>query len=99
MGSSDNGIRQSPFSDAWPTPDVGGQGLNGIGGGIDTGGTNGIIASPWSNPACPAPGGEETACPELGQPAPKFITVDGQTSGTSVDPQEITSSRNTIDRK
>lgn len=98
--SDENGIRQSPFSDAWSTPDVGGTGLNGIGGGLDQGsGGNGIVNSPWSDAFVPTPGGEETACAALGQPTPKTVNVDGGSPAGSHAPWDITSSRNTVDQK
>lgn len=100
MGSDANGIQNSPFSQAWATPGVGGEGANGIGGGIDTSGTNGITNSPFDKAQCPTPGGEETACPELGQPEPMFSRVtDDQAPGSTVQPWDITSSRNTVDRR
>lgn len=100
MGSSENGIRNSPFSDAWPTPDVSGTGLNGLGNGnIDDSGSNGLTASPWT-PPFPTPGISETPCPELGQPSPDTISVDGGSPKGSQLPDDITwTNRNTIDRR
>lgn len=100
MGSEENGIRQSPFTQAWPTPDVGGTGLNGIGGGLDQGsGGNGLTNSPFDKAVVPTPSGAETPCPELGQPVPTTVQVDGGSPAGSQAPWDITSSRNTVDRK
>lgn len=97
MGDSENGIRQTPFDKAWPTPDVGGTGVNGIGSGLDLGaGANGIINSPFDKAIVPTPGGQETsgALPS----APAFAQVDGGSPGTNA-PWDVTSSRNTVDKK
>ena len=60
--SDSNGIRQSPFSDAWPTPGVEGTGVSGIGGGLDMGsGADGIVNSPFDKACCPTPGGSPTS--------------------------------------
>ena len=98
--SDQNGIRQSPFSDAWPTPDVGGQGASGIGGGLDQGsGSNGIISSPFDKACCPIPGGSPTADGlESGKTASTF-PLDGSGSQGSNAPWDITSSRNTVDKR
>lgn len=97
--SDRNGIR-TPFDDAWSTPDVGGTGANGIGGGLDQGsGGNGIVASPFDKAIVPTPGGEETPCADLGQPAPKFVDIPGGSPSGTHAPWDITSSRNTVDQK
>lgn len=97
--SDQNGIKQTPFADAWATPDVGGTGVNGIGGGIgDSGGPNGIVCSPFDK-AEAAPGTSETPCAELGQPAPQFVSVDGGSPAGSQMNWDITQSRNTIDKQ
>lgn len=98
--SDQNGITQSPFTDAWATPDVKGTGLNGIGGGISDGsGGNGLIASPFKE-AWPTPGTSETPCAELGQPAPQFVTVEGGSpAGSQMPSGTVEHPPNTIDRK
>jgi hypothetical protein len=99
MGDTENGIKQTPFSDAWSTPDVGGTGVAGIGGGLDQGaGANGIVSSPWSNPTVPTPGGQPTADGlESGRSArPGSIGGVGPDSGPQWD---ITSYNNTVDKK
>jgi len=98
--SDQNGITQSPFKDAWPTPDVGGTGVAGIGGGLDQGaGGNGIVSSPWSNPIVPTPGGQPTADGlESGRSA-KAIDLDGSGGAGSQAPWDVTSSRNTVDKR
>ena len=92
---------QTPYSDAaFATPDVGGQGANGIGGGLDQGsGGNGIIASPFDKAIVPTPGGQETPCADLGQPVPAFASIPGGDSPGTQAPWDITTSRNTVDRK
>lgn len=99
--SNGNGISNSPFDKAWPTPDVGGTGLNGIGGGLDQGGGgNGIIASPFDKAIVPTPGGECTPCADLGQPPPNFIQVDGGSPAGSQSPWDITPGHTaTVDKK
>jgi hypothetical protein len=98
--SNENGIRQSPFSDAWPTPDVGGTGLNGIGGGLDSdAGPNGLMAVPFDKAIVPVPSVECTPVPDLGGKPPYTIDVDGGSPEGSQAPWDITSSRNTVDRK
>ena len=99
MGSNDNGIKQSPFSDAWPTPDVGGTGVNGIGGGLDHDpGPNGLTAVPWTGAVVPIPSGECTPVPDLGgQPPYPAQPTDAPVAGSQA-PWDITSSRNTVDR-
>lgn len=100
MGDTENGIRQTPFSDAWGTPDVGGQGLNGIGGGLDQGsGGNGIINSPFDKAICPTPGGEPTADGLESGKSASTVTLDGSGAQGSQAPWDITSSRNTVDKR
>ena len=98
--SNENGIRQSPFSDAWPTPDVGGTGINAIGGGLDHDpGPNGIVNSPFDKAVVPVPSGECTPVPEFGGTPPYAAdTTDAPATGSQA-PWDITSSRNTVDRK
>lgn len=93
-----NGI-QTGFDDAWPTPDVGGTGLNGIGGGLDQGsGPSGIIATPFDKAIVPTPSGEATASSDLGTP-PKTIDIDGGEPAGSQMNWDITPRHNTIDKK
>ena len=99
MGSDSNGITQSPFDKAWATPDVGGTGANGIGGGIDTAGPNGIVNSPFSQAVVPTPSGECTPVAEFGGAPPYTVPIDGSDGAGSQAPWDITSSRNTVDRK
>ena len=100
MGMDENGIRQTPFDKAWPTPDVSGTGLNGIGGDLDQGmGGNGIVASPFDKAIVPTPSGECTPVPDFGGKPPYTINVDGSDGAGSQAPWDITTSRNTIDRK
>jgi hypothetical protein len=99
MGSDENGIRQTPFSDAWPTPDVSGTGLNGTGDGFDQdSGPNGLTAIPWADKPVPNPSGARTA-DKLGPPPPATIQVDGASDKGSQSPWDITSTRNTVDKK
>lgn len=99
--SNENGIKQTPFSEAWPTPAVGGTGVNGIGGGIDMSGDggNGIVNSPFTKAIVPTPSGECTPVADLGQPAPYFAEVDGGSPAGSHAPWDVTSSRNTVDKR
>lgn len=97
MGSGENGIRQTPFSDAWATPDVGGTGANGILGDFDQGpGPNGIINSPFDKAVVPVPGGQ-AAAGSLPNP-PGYVQVEGGTPGMNA-PWDVTSSRNTVDKR
>jgi len=99
--SDQNGIKQTPFSEAWPTPDVKGTGLQGIGGGIDMSGDggNGIVSSPFDKAIVPTPGGECTPVPDIGYPPDYTVQVDGGNPAGSQAPWDVTSSRNTVDRK
>lgn len=95
--SDQNGIRQTPFSEAWPTPGVEGTGLNGVGDGFDVGsGSNGIVQSPMS-PVVPTPGGARTA-DGLGSPPDTIQLSDAPAKGSQA-PWDVTSSRNTVDRR
>lgn len=95
----ENGIRQSPFSDAWPTPDVGGTGVNGIGGGLtDPPGPQGLVNTPFDKAFVATPSGAETPASEW-PAAPAFSQTDGGTHQGEVLPWDITSSRNTVDQK
>lgn len=78
MSDQENGIRQTPWSNPpFATPDIGGTGLNGIGGGLDDpGGPNGIVNSPFSQ-VWPTPG-QQASSDALGAPSPNFVNVDGQ---------------------
>lgn len=97
--SNENGIRQTPFNAAWPAPDVSGTGVNGIGGGIDLAGADGIVNSPFDKAFVPTPGGQETPCADLGGVAPQFVqTTDAPAAGSQA-PWDVTSSRNTVDRR
>ncbi len=98
--SDQNGIRQTPFDKAWPTPGVEGQGLNGIGGGLDQGnGGNGIIQSPFSKAVAPTPSGACTPVPDFGGEPPYTINLDGSATAGSQMPWDVTSSRNTVDKR
>lgn len=100
MSDQENGIRQTPFSDAWATPGVGGEGMNGIGGGLDQGdGGNGIVCSPWSNPIVPTPGGQPTADGLESGKSAGTVTIGGTGAQGEQAPWDVTSSRNTVDRK
>lgn len=102
MGDTQNGISQSPFDKAWPTPDVGGNGASGIGGGLDLGaGGNGIVCSPYDKAACPTPSGAPTADGlESGKSASTF-GLDGSGGEGSQAPWDITETRsiNTVDKR
>jgi len=99
MGSNDNGITQSPFDKAWDTPDVGGTGLNGLGAGLDSDpGPNGLTNSPFDK-AEKAPGLEATPCAALGQPGPQTVALTDAPAKGSQAPWDVTSSRNTVDKK
>ena len=96
--SDENGIRQTPFSDAWATPDTGGTGLNGIGGGFDVdGGPNGITRSPFKDAMSP-PGTGGTA-DNLGGPYRDTIDVPGGSPKGSQLENPISNTRNTIDKR
>ncbi len=98
--SDQNGITNSPFSQAWPTPDVGGQGMNGIGGGLDQGaGSNGLVSSPWASPIVPTPGGSPTSDGLESGKSAGTVTIDGTGAQGTHAPWDITSSRNTVDQK
>lgn len=101
MGSDDNGIRQSPFADAWSTPDVGGTGINGIGGGLDDPGGkgNGLTHPMFDQAIVPTPSGACTPVAALGgEPPYTAQTTDAPAAGSQA-PWDVTSSRNTVDRK
>lgn len=101
MGSDDNGIKQTPFDSAWPTPDVGGTGVNAIGGGLDDPGGkgNGLTTVPWTGAVVPTPSGECTPVAALGGSPPYTAdTTDAPAAGSQA-PWDVTSSRNTVDRK
>ena len=90
MSDKDNGLRQTPWSPPFGTPEIGGTGLNGIGGGLDDPpGPNGIVQSPFRQ-AESAPG--QSATPDsLGAPYPNFVNVDGQEGGAGSQlPHDIT---------
>lgn len=98
MGSDQNGITQSPFTDAWTTPDVGGTGLNGTGDGFESdAGPNGIQQSPFDKAVVPIPGLNATPGGEIPTP-PDFVQIDGG-QPQSQQPWDVTSSRNTVDKK
>ena len=97
--SDQNGITQSPFTDAWSTPDVGGTGLNGMGDGLDQGsGENGIRQTPWANPIVPTPGGQRTSDGIGPNPPDTVQTTDAPAKGSQA-PWDVTSSRNTVDKR
>lgn len=102
MGSTDNGYSggtASPFTDAWSTPGVGGTGLNGLGSGLDSDpGPQGIINSPFDK-AQAAPGLSATPCADLGQPGPEFIALTDAPAKGSQMPWDVTTSRNTVDKR
>lgn len=103
MGANDNGHSgggASPFTDAWPTPDVQGTGLNGLGAGLDSDtGPQGIINTPFDKAQIPlsistAPtGGGELPVP------PATISLTDAPSKGSQAPWDVTSSRNTVDKR
>lgn len=98
MGSNENGLRQTPFTEAWPTPGVEGTGLNGTGDGFDQGtGANGIVNSPWKDSVVPVPSGARTA-DGLGTPPDTVQLTDAPAKGSQA-PWDVTSSRNTVDRR
>lgn len=88
--SNENGLRDTPWTPPFGTPDIGGTGLNGMGGGLDdSGGANGIVNSPFSQ-ATAAPGMSPTS-DSLGAPYPNFVNVDGQMGGAGSQlPHDIT---------
>jgi hypothetical protein len=101
MGDTENGLRQTPWTgQPFATPDIGGQGLNGIGGGLDDpGGPNGITRSPFDK-AVPPPGMTATS-DALGAPYPNTINTDGGMPAGSQLPDDITPRKpgNTIDKR
>jgi hypothetical protein len=98
MSDQENGIRQSPFTEAVvPVPSAT-SGDQGIGGGLDSdGGPNGITASPWKSPTCPTPSGMVESGP-FGNPS-RFSSVDGSTHQGASEAATIEKYTNTIDRK
>lgn len=101
MSDRENGLQQTPWGGKQPfdTPDVGGTGLNGIGGGLDVGaGGSGIIQTPYTK-AESAPGMDAT--PQRDWPTPpNFVQVDGGGAAGSSLANEITSPpKNTIDKR
>lgn len=98
MGSDENGLRQTPFADAWATPDLGGTGLNGTGAGLDPdAGVNGLLNSPFSEAIVPTPSGARTA--DSFPAPPDTIQVDGGSPKGSQAPWDVTTTRNTVDRR
>lgn len=96
--SDQNGIKQTPFSDAWPTPGTEGTGVNGTGDGFDQGsGGNGIVSSPFTEAVVPTPGGQRTA-DGLGTPPDTVQLTDAPGKGSNA-PWDVTSSRNTVDKR
>lgn len=94
-----NGITQTPFDDAWPTPDVSGTGLNGIGGGLDSDpGPDGNTASPFDKAVVPTPGLTATTGGEI-PTAPECVSLTDAPSKGSQAPWDVTSSRNTVDKR
>jgi hypothetical protein len=98
---AENGIRNSPWTDA-PVPTPGGSGDIGIGGGLESdAGPNGIQQTPWKDPICPAPGLGATSGNSDLPAAPPFATFnDSIAPGTNLDPGAgLKTSRNTIDKR
>jgi hypothetical protein len=91
---------QSPFDAPFATPDVGGTGLNGMGNAFSAdSGPQGIVNTPYTEAAIPLSiGTSATPCADLGQPGPAFVQVDGGSPGENM-PWDVTSSRNTVDKK
>lgn len=85
------------FSEAaCPVPDAQ-SGDQGIGGGLDAGaGPNGLKPI-WDNPVCPTPTGGEGGGP-FGNTS-RFSSVDGGTHQGANETADVTSSRNTIDKR
>lgn len=78
MGPNDNGITQSPFSQAVVPAPTATEGDQGIGGGLDPGaGGNGLSNIPWSGAPVPTPSNMDESGP-FGNPS-RFSTVDGST--------------------
>ena len=74
--------------------------MAGIGGGLDQGaGGNGLTNVPWTGAVVPTPGGQATADGlESGRSA-SSISLDGSGGAGSQAPWDVTSSRNTVDKK
>jgi hypothetical protein len=99
--SDENGIRQSPFSDAVvPIPSAT-EGDQGTGGGFDVGsGPNGLTAVPWTGAPVPTPSQTVESGP-FGNPS-RYSKVDGSTyeGHSELGPVgDVTQHKNTIDRK
>lgn len=97
--SDQNGLRQSPFSEAaCPTPSTT-SGDQGIGGGFDPGsGENGLRHTPWANPITPTPSGMVESGP-FGNPS-RYSSVDGGThQGESLQGDITATPKNTIDKR
>lgn len=96
--SDQNGIKQSPFSEAaCPVPDAS-SGDQGTGGGLDMGpGANGLSSIPWKDAPVPTPSQTVESGP-FGNPS-RYSKVDGSTHEGASELKTIESYSNTIDRK
>ena len=98
MSDQENGLRQTPFADAWSTPDIGGTGLNGTGAGLDAdAGAQGLINTPFADAIVPTPSGQRTA--DSFPAPPETIQVDGGSLKGSQAPWDVTTTRNTVDQR
>ena len=99
--SDQSGIRQTPFADAVVPTHEASSGDQGTGGDLDLGaGGNGVIQSPFSGKIVPDPSGTVESGP-FGNPS-RFSSVEGSThkGDSELGPiGDITTSRNTIDRR
>lgn len=99
MGSNDNGLQQSPWTNpVVPTPSAT-EGDQGVGGGLDVGGgENGLRQTPWANPIVPTPSATVESGP-FGNPS-RMSSVDGSTHEGETLQGDITSPPlNTIDKR
>lgn len=98
--AGDRSALQTPYGEAWPTPDVGGTGLNGLGNGLDLGGGgNGLIQTPWTDKVVSPPSGTPTGGGEI-PAAPSTINVPGGApAGSQIPIGDLENSRNTIDKR
>ena len=101
MSDDANGLRHTPWDPPFGTPDIGGQGLNGMGArDPDAPGPNGLQNSPYNQPlVSPSMGIAATGAPKLGQPGPDTIEVPGGSPRGSQMTWDISNTRNTIDEK
>ena len=98
MSDTDNGIKQSPFTEAaCPVPSAT-EGDQGIGGGFQAdAGPNGITNSPFDKAACPTPT-QMTESGPFGNPS-RYSTLDGSTHVGDNLTGDVATYKNTVDKR